>query len=117
MHRLTARAFVHNPHPDTFDRVNHIDGNKKNNCASNLEWIDAAGNSRAAVTTGAIKTKDVYQYHLSTGAFIEKFDSARLAAEATNGSVGGIRQCASGIRGLSSGGYRWTHQPPVPCRK
>ena len=40
VHLLVARAFVVNPRPDLFDRVDHIDHNKENNCASNLRWVD-----------------------------------------------------------------------------
>ena len=43
-HRLIALCFVNNPHPDKYDIVNHIDGNKQNNSAVNLEWTDNSGN-------------------------------------------------------------------------
>lgn len=49
-HRLIALAFVPNPHNK--ETVNHIDGNKQNNCASNLEWMTRWENLKHAMTTG-----------------------------------------------------------------
>ena len=42
MHRVVALLFVSGYFPKAL--VNHIDGNKQNNVASNLEWVTASDN-------------------------------------------------------------------------
>ena len=46
LHRLVALAFVPNPHG--YDQVDHIDGVKTHNGATNLQWISNTENARRA---------------------------------------------------------------------
>jgi hypothetical protein len=55
IHRLVATAFVDNPYGKP--HVNHIDGNKHNNSAGNLEWVTISENLLHAVRLGLVKGK------------------------------------------------------------
>lgn len=43
VHRLVALAFIDNP--NLLKEVNHKDGDRINNCASNLEWVSRSDNA------------------------------------------------------------------------
>lgn len=50
LHRLVAELFI--PNPDGKPEVNHKDGNKENNCVTNLEWVTSSENKRHAYNSG-----------------------------------------------------------------
>ena len=50
IHRLVALAHIDNP--NGYRYVNHIDGDKKNNHISNLEWVTSSDNQKHAYKNG-----------------------------------------------------------------
>lgn len=50
VHRLVASAFV--PNPNGLAEVNHIDGDKLNNSAENLEWVTHSQNMKHSIEIG-----------------------------------------------------------------
>ena len=56
VHRLVAKAFVHNPDPEKFTDVDHVDCNKNNN-ADNLEWVTPRENHRRTAENGLYRPR------------------------------------------------------------
>ena len=48
IHRLVAQAFCYNDDPFIKTTVNHIDGDRSNNAAINLEWVSYSDNEKHA---------------------------------------------------------------------
>lgn len=65
VHRLVAMAF--HPNPTGLPQVNHIDGDKGNNFATNLEWVNNATNQLHAFSVGLQVSRKGEAHH---GAFL-----------------------------------------------
>ena len=92
IHRLVANAFVDKV--EGCDIVNHLDCNKKNNNAENLEWTTVQGNTKHAYDNEELFRNRVKQLHemgvearrikidaYFNGEYIGSFDSKKETAE------------------------------------
>ena len=108
IHRLVAETFVDNI--DDLPMVNHIDGNKKNNRADNLEWCTQKHNIEHAWESGLAKKDNnrvIYQFDLGMN-FIKKYKSQTEASKETGIKQAEISKCCNGLRN-KAGDYIWCY--------
>lgn len=101
-HVLIWEAF-NGPKPDGMV-IDHIDGNRTNNCMNNLRLVNQSGNMKNMYANGNGYQVLVKQYD-KDGKYLNSFDSFRAAAKAVQGNECAIRQAAE-RRGASKG-YFW----------
>lgn len=123
MHRLVVSAFCDNQKPQKYKEVNHIDGNKVNNCYSNLEWCDRSYNNKHAYIKGLHSVhgcygnkKKVAQIDINTNIILSIFDSVEAASKNVSlKNFTNISACCNYAENpnkykrpcLSAKGYKW----------
>ena len=110
LHRIIALCFCDKP--DGADEVNHIDGNKDNNSACNLEWVTRNENLKHAFNSGLrtddVSARKVIATNIENGEEVE-FPSIYKAARFFGISQGNICLCCKGLRPYA-GGFYWRYE-------
>lgn len=124
VHRIVCEAFNGNPIFETM-QVNHLDGNRNNNHARNLQWVTPSDNQKHAFKElGRVHSKNqlgksgfnhhyskpVDQICIETGQIIKTFGSREEAAKAINVDPSAIYNAIVGrCRVKYCKGFKWAY--------
>lgn len=116
VHRLVASAFI--PNPNNLPCVNHLDENRLNNNANNLEWCNYEYNNNYMTRNRRISqskingltSKPILQYDLQ-GNLIKEWPSIAEIQRQLGFATGNISCCAKGkYHHNSAYGYVWRYK-------
>lgn len=102
IHRVVAEHFLPKE-DDSFSRVRHKDGNKRNNDVSNLEWVPRKQ------PPGRTRARKIYKYALD-GSFIEMFGNVTKAVKAEPKASVSTLYILARTQQVASGGFRWSYE-------
>lgn len=108
VHRLVAEAFLEKPLDKNKNQINHIDGDKSNNCVDNLEWVTAKENSEHCLQLELKKVRHVFCFNKEQK-LIAEYLSIAEAAHSTNISWSIIQQEVNKKIKTLSGGFYWSY--------
>ena len=126
LHRVVAAYFCENP--ENKEQVNHIDGNKENNTAENLEWCTNVENQRHRIDILGKANKGennpmygmtgekcptfkgyITQIDAKTGEIIGSYAGCGDASRKTGFKMTGINKAACGYLKTYKG-YKWIRE-------
>lgn len=111
IHRLVANEFIYNKYNKP--QINHIDGNKKNNEVSNLEWCNNSENMKHAYKNNLRLTKKVLQYDLNSN-FIREWNNATEVSKYYKVHVSRIERCCKNEYGCKTcKGFIWKYKKDI----
>lgn len=103
IHRLVAEHFIPNPH--NLPQIDHIDGNSRNNAASNLRWCNQTTNINNPITKyRSKKLRKVASFSLR-GKKLKEYKSLTDASRDTGVPVSSICCLARGVSGMNGSKY------------
>lgn len=114
VHRLVAEAFL--PNINNLPEINHINGDKTDNCVKNLEWISSSDNLLHSYRVLGRKhrwgkdnkcSKIILQ--IKDGSVIAEFYGANEASRCTKVYFSDIHKCCKG-KLKTAGGYIWKYK-------
>ncbi len=86
IHRLVAKVFLINY--ENKPQVNHIDGNKTNNAATNLEWVTCSENNKHKFSVLGMKAHNRKKVRcVETGEIFDSITEAAKKYGANNGNI------------------------------
>lgn len=104
VHRLVALAFI--PNPDNLPQINHIDRDKTNNGADNLEWCSPLSNLMHSNVIGKAMVANEQSVKCVTTGKI--YSSVKEASQELGLSHSNIVACCRGRR-KTCGGMKWEY--------